>query len=220
MLTDHRPGVRQRGLPIQRSRDHPRAEGVPARRDPATVDQHQPGQFDGPAFRSSFGRRVLAAQGRPPARQEHGRGDRHRPSRHAQHVRRGPDRLRRQGARRGARDRRSTRVAHRADPGRALSNDLQARRESAGSSSSSPGPTASRSWARPSSPSTTRRSSTSPAARTSRRSRRSSGAGRDTTIRRPNPASTAGSTTSRSRTRSSCRILVHSVEAARTGSQT
>ena len=98
------------------------------------------------------------------------------PARHAQHVRRGPDGLRRQGARRGARDRHSTRVAHRkiqVEPSQTIYKPARKPR----SSSSSPGPTASRSWVRQWSPSTTRPSSTSPAARTFPRSRRSSGAG-------------------------------------------
>ena len=72
------------------------------------------------ALRPADERRVPAAQGRPFARQEHGRGDRHRSPRHAQYLRRGPDRRRRQGARRGARDRHSAGVAGRRYRGRAL----------------------------------------------------------------------------------------------------
>ena len=128
----------------------------------------------------------------PLARQEHGRGDRHRPPRHAQHVRRGPDGLRRQGARRGTRDRHSARVAHRADRDRAVSNDLQARRESQGQAQAHRARRQAVRWARPSSPSTTRPSSTSRAARMSRRSRRSSGTGSGTTNRKPSRASTDG----------------------------
>ena len=75
---DHRPGLRRRELPLQRPRDHPRAEGVPARRDGPAADQHQPGQLHGPALRPADQRRLPAAEGRPPAGQEHGRGDRHR----------------------------------------------------------------------------------------------------------------------------------------------
>ena len=60
------------------------------------------------------------------------------------------------------------------------------------SSSSSPGPMASRSWVRRSSPSMTKPSSTSPAGRTFRRSRLSSGTGSATTSRRPNRASIDG----------------------------
>ena len=64
---DHRARVRRCELPLQRPRDHPRAEGIPARRDAPALDQHQPGQFDGPALRPADERRVPAAQGRPPA---------------------------------------------------------------------------------------------------------------------------------------------------------
>ena len=127
---DHRPGVRRRELPIQRPGDHPREEGIPARRDAPAPDQHQSGELHRPALRPADERRLPAAEGRPPARQEHRRGDRHRPGRHAQHLRRGADGRRRQGPRRDPRDRHPARVAGRRRRGRALAEDLQARPES------------------------------------------------------------------------------------------
>ena len=128
----HRPGLRRRGLPLHGSRDNPRAQGVQTRRDAPAADQHEPGEFHGVALRPADQRRVPAAEDRPPAGQEHGRGDRHRPRGHAQHVRRGPHGGRRKGPRRGAPDRHPARVAGPGCRGRALSGRLQARPEGEG----------------------------------------------------------------------------------------
>ena len=51
-------------------------QGIPARRQGEAADQHQPGQLHRAALRPADQRRLPAAEGASPQRQEHGRGDR------------------------------------------------------------------------------------------------------------------------------------------------
>ena len=110
-----------------------RKEYRPGENAPA-LDQHQSGQFHGPSLRSADEWRVPAAEGRPPARQEHGRGDRHRPARHAQYLRRGPDDRGWQGPRRGPRDRHPAGIAGASKSPSSLAERLQAGSEGEGQS--------------------------------------------------------------------------------------
>ena len=122
----------------------------------------------------------------PHGRQEHGRGDRGRRRRTCptSSSRRSPWPT--AALHRSPADRRAageTGAEHRGDP---FGGDLPAGPEGQGASQADRLLRASRSSARPWWPSTTSRSSTSPAARTCRRSRSSSGSGGAITSRRPN----------------------------------
>ena len=71
LLTITRARTRQCKLPLQRPRNHPAAERLPARRDLASHDQHQSEQQHGALVRAAEERRIPAAEGCPLEREEH-----------------------------------------------------------------------------------------------------------------------------------------------------
>ena len=65
-------------VPLQPPRADPRQARVRARREGQAADQHRPRRRHRAAVRPAGQRRLPAAEGPPPGRQEHGRGDRRR----------------------------------------------------------------------------------------------------------------------------------------------
>ena len=130
VFTDHRRGLRRRPVPLQPPRTDPRQARIRARRQGQAADQHRPRRRHGAAVRPAGQRRLSAAEGDPPGRQEHGRGDRRGEEGHAELLRRGGHRRRRPGLHRDEGDRRPAGKtgAERRDPAVARRPTSRARR--------------------------------------------------------------------------------------------